>query len=244
MFILSGRFDPVAGHRIEAALAFQERRLRNDKDAAYQTSFNQRLADALETLVCAEPGDQEPLGATLISTADWDAVNQKLAEARLLDGTPLPLDEAMRLACNADVIPAVFDRKSLELRVGRKLRSASEAQRAALIIRDQRCIGCGQSAAWCEVHHIHEWSKGGPTDIDNLVLVCIPCHHQIHDDNWDVHRHRNGRYELRPPPRSGYVDPFPNSPEDHPPPIRRPCGKTSNNGLAKSTSQSVLVGIG
>ncbi|MCQ3812403.1 MAG: HNH endonuclease [Acidimicrobiia bacterium] len=221
MFILSGRFDPVAGHRIEAALAAQERRLRNDKDAADQTSFNQRLADALETLVCAEPGEQKPLGATLIITADWNAVNQRLAETRLLDGTPLPIDEAMRLACNADIIPVVFDRESLELWVGRKLRSATEAQRAALIVRDQHCIGCGRSAAWCEVHHIHEWSKGGPTDIDNLVLVCTPCHHQIHDENWQVRRGREGNVELRPPPEPDRSEPLlPDTPNRSFPPQR------------------------
>lgn len=217
MFILSGKFDPVAGHRIEAALAAKERSLRNDKDAADQTSFNQRLADALESLVCSEPGDSKPLGANLILTADWDAVNQQMADARLLDGTPLPMGEALRLACDADILPVVFDRKSQELWVGRKVRSATEAQRAALIVRDRHCIGCGQSATWCEVHHIHEWSRGGPTDLDNLVLLCTPCHHQVHDDNWAVHRRRDGTYELRPPPKPENSEPFPDAPPSQQP---------------------------
>lgn len=203
MFILNGRFDPVAGNRIEAALADEERRLRNDKSdkaAADQATFNQRLADALENLVCAESGDRKPQGTTLVVTADWDSLNQKLADARLLDGTPLPLSEALRLGCNADILPALFDTEGQELWLGRKYRSATEAQRAALIVRDKHCIGCGRSAAWCEVHHITEWFRGGLTDIDNLVLVCTSCHHSIHDDGWVVHRNKNGTYELRPPP--------------------------------------------
>jgi hypothetical protein len=203
MFILNGRFDPVAGNRIEAALADEERRLRNgngDKAAADQASFGQRLADALENLVCAEPDGRKPQGTTMVVTADWDALNQKLADARLPDGTPLPLSEALRLGCNADILPALFDAKGQELWVGRKYRSATEAQRAALIVRDEHCIGCGRSAVWCEAHHIVEWFRGGSTDIDNLVLVCISCHHSIHDDGWTVHRCRNGTYELRPPP--------------------------------------------
>ena len=84
MFILNGRFDPVAGNRIEAALADEERRLRNsngDKAAADQATFNQRLADALENLVCAESGDRKPQGTTLVVTADWESLNQKLADA-------------------------------------------------------------------------------------------------------------------------------------------------------------------
>ncbi len=203
MFILNGRFDPVAGNRIEAALADEERRLRNDKSdqaAADQATFNQRLADALENLVCAESGDRKPQGTTLVVTADWDSLNQKLANARLLDGTPLPLSEALRLGCNADILPAIFDTQGQELWVGRKYRSATDAQRDALIVRDKHCIGCGRSAAWCEVHHIVEWFRGGLTDIDNLVLVCPSCHHSIHDDGWVVHRNKNGTYELRPPP--------------------------------------------
>ncbi len=216
MFILNGRFDPVAGNRFEAALADEVRRQRNASDAGDQTAFQQRMADALENLVCADAKDRKPQSTTLILTADWDALNQKLADARLLDGTPLPVSEALRLACNADVVPTVFDTKTQELWVGRKHRLATEAQRAALIIRDKHCIGCGRSAVWCEAHHIEEWLSGGPTDIDNLVLVCKSCHHNIHDDGWVVYRNRNGAYELRPPP-SPYADLLPGQARSGPP---------------------------
>ncbi|WP_419925658.1 DUF222 domain-containing protein [Candidatus Poriferisocius sp.] len=201
MFILNGRFDPVAGNRIEAALADEVRRQRNDSKAGDQTAFDQQMADALEHLVCADTKDRKPHGTTLILTAEWDALNHKLADARLLDGTPLPVDEVLRLACNADIVPTVFNTQGQELWVGRKHRLATEAQRAALIIRDKHCIGCGRSAVWCEAHHIQEWLKGGRSDIDNLVLVCKSCHHNIHDDGWVVSRDRNGAYELRPPPK-------------------------------------------
>ena len=212
MLILNGRFDPVAGNRIEAALADEVRRARNDQSGAAaddQISFGQRMADALENLVCADAGDRKPHGTTLILTADWDALNQKLADARLLDGTPLPRSEALRLACNADILPSVFDAAGQELWVGRKLRLATEAQRAALIIRDKHCIGCGRSAVWCEAHHIEEWLTGGRTDMDNLVLVCKGCHHSIHDDGWTVHKRSNGTYELRPPPEPEHLGPGP-----------------------------------
>ncbi len=223
MFILNGRFDPVAGNRFEAALAAEERRLRNADKSAEQTAFDQRLADALESLVCADVSDAKPQGTTLVLTAEWDMVNCKIADVRLPDGDPLPMGEALRLACNADILPCVFNAKNQELWMGRKHRLATEAQRAALIVRDKHCIGCGRSAVWCEAHHIIEWQKGGRTDIDNLVLVCTSCHHNIHDDGWEVHRRSDGAYELRPPPRPyAHLRPWrsrPDTPSQEPDPF-------------------------
>jgi len=200
MFILNGRFDPEAGNRIEAALAAEERRLRKEENSDNLTAFEQRLADALESLVCADTSVRRPQGTTLVVTAQWDAANGKMADVRLPDGDLLPMGEALRLACDANILPCVFNTAGQELWVGRKHRSATEAQRAVLIARDKHCIGCGTSAVWCEAHHITEWFKGGPTDIDNLVLVCASCHHNIHDDGWSVCRRHDGTYELRPPP--------------------------------------------
>ena len=213
MYDLYGRFDPEAGNRIEAALAAQERRIRAQQDGAAETTFGQRMADALEHLVCAEPENRRPQGAKLILTADWDQINQQMADARLLDGTTLTKAEALRLACDADLLPSVFDTKFQTLDVGRKIRSATDAQRAALIIRDKHCIGCGKSAVWCEAHHIISWQQGGPTELDNLVLVCTACHHDIHDRNWAVTKCTDtGKYELQP---MLDPDPFSSHPEDH-----------------------------
>ena len=239
MYILNGRFDPEAGNRIETALAAEERRLRNYDNSADQATFDQRLADALENLVCADTGGSKPQGTTLILTAQWDMINNQIGEVRLPDGDLLPMSEALRLACNADVLPCVFNTKNQELRVGRKHRLATEAQRAALIVRDKHCVGCGRSAVWCEAHHIQEWFKGGRTDIDNLVLVCTSCHHNIHDDGdgtWEVHRRSDGTYELRPPSKpyadlrpwqsktdkpSQQTDPFPETGISKTPPLDR-----------------------
>ncbi|MCY4458258.1 MAG: HNH endonuclease, partial [Acidimicrobiaceae bacterium] len=53
---------------------------------------------------------------------------------------------------------------------------------------------------WCQAHHIIWWSNNGPTNLENLVLVCNDCHHKIHDDGWQVHKHPNtGKYQLKPP---------------------------------------------
>ena len=53
---------------------------------------------------------------------------------------------------------------------------------------------------WCISHHIIEWQHDGPTQPDNLVLVCHPCHDKIHHNNWHVEKHPDAaRPYLRPP---------------------------------------------
>lgn len=204
MFVVSGEYDPVTGNRIAIALSDKERELWRKEDPKNRRTPKQRMADALAELIL-EPKSGHPPRTALLVIADYDAVQQELVNARLCDGTPIPVGELRRLACDADILPAVFRAKTQELWLGRKRRVATEAQRAALALRDKGCIGCDANPAWCQAHHIQPWSWGGPTNLDNLVLVCARCHHNIHDDGWEVAKcSTSGRYDLRPPP-----DPFP-----------------------------------
>ncbi|MCY3968049.1 MAG: HNH endonuclease, partial [bacterium] len=54
-------------------------------------------------------------------------------------------------------------------------------------------------------HHIQHWAHGGQTNLDNLVLVCTSCHHNIHDNGWQITQNQDGRYNLHPPPKP-YAD--------------------------------------
>ena len=204
MFVLSGEFDPITGAQIATVLSAKERELWNREDPRTRRTPQQRMADALAELIL-EPEEGKAKGTALMVIADYDVINQELANARLADGTPIPMGELIRLACDADILPGVFRYATQEMNLGRKRRSATETQRAALIYRDKECIGCGASALWCQAHHVRYWSDGGPTNLNNLVLVCPKCHHKIHDDGWDARFNTNTRHwELNPPP-----DPFP-----------------------------------
>ena len=200
MFNLSGEFDPVTGAKIDTALAVKERELWNAEDPNDRRTPQQRMADALAELIL-EPEKGKAQGTALMVVADYDVINQELTNARLADGTPIPMDELVRLACDADLLPGVFRAATQEMNLGRKRRTASDAQRAALIYRDKQCIGCGASAHRCFAHHVQFWRHGGPTDFANLVLVCNKCHHNIHDDHWQVTHHPdNGHWKTQPPP--------------------------------------------
>jgi hypothetical protein len=52
--------------------------------------------------------------------------------------------------------------------------SVTAAQRRALAARDRGCIarGCSRPPAFCDAHHLTARADGGPTTLDNLVLLC------------------------------------------------------------------------
>ena len=183
MFVLGGEFDPTTGAHIDTVLAEKVRDLWNAEDPKARRTPQQRMADALAELIL-EPKKGKARTVALMVVADYDVINQELINARLADGSSIPMDELVRLACDADILPGVFRSATQEMNLGRKRRTATDAQRAALIYRDKECIGCGASAHRCFAHHVQFWSNGGPTDFANLVLVCNDCHHSIHDHDW------------------------------------------------------------
>lgn len=68
--------------------------------------------------------------------------------------------------------------RRIDIDRGRNGRLAAAIQRLVLYAAHGGCTfpGCEQSAAKCQGHHMVEWSRGGPTTVDNLALVC-PIHH-------------------------------------------------------------------
>ena len=219
MFVLSGEFDQITGARIATALTAKERQLWHREDPNDRATPQQRMADALAELVCQPAGDGRSAGTDLLVIADFDVLKQSLGNPRLADGSPIPIVELHRLALEANLLPSIFDTTTQDMWLGRRLRTASEAQRIALIARDQHCIGCAANPLWCRAHHIVWWSKNGPTDLENLALVCDDCHHKIHDHGWEVHKHpKTRKYYLKPPNTDDPADPTP--PAQHAKPSR------------------------
>lgn len=161
MTVLYGRFDPVTGARIETAVSRMMTELWHEEDPQNRATSGQRMADALAQLLTRE-GNGRSQDVRLLLIADYDTVSQQLTDARLADGTPLPAKTLRRLACDAQILPAIFAGPSVPLNLGRARRTASGTQRAALIARDKHCVGCGAKASWCQAHHIVHWEQGAP----------------------------------------------------------------------------------
>ncbi|MBM4557063.1 DUF222 domain-containing protein [Rhodococcus hoagii] len=126
--------------------------------------------------------------------------------ARLPHTGPPSIATARRLACDCHLTPIVMD-DGVPLNLGRTSRTVSKKQRRALIARDHGCAfpGCGTPPAHCEGHHVKHWADGGPTDLDNLVLLCRYHHQLLHHSHWGV-RIGADRHPWFTPPST--VDPF------------------------------------
>jgi hypothetical protein len=135
----------------------------------------------------------------LVTQADLD----RRAGVGFIEGqtAPISLESVERQACDGGLIPVLFSDDGQALNLGRSQRLHSAKQRVAIAVRDGGCLApdCERPPSWCEVHHIHEFGKGGATDLADGVLLCRHHHMLVHNNHWRVER-REGRYWFVPPP--------------------------------------------
>jgi hypothetical protein len=124
-----------------------------------------------------------------------------------IDGiqTPVPASIAHRIACTGAVQKIVFDNAGRIVRLGSKERLFNTHQRKAIAARDGGCVipGCSIRASWCEIHHVTDHAKGGPTHTDNGVMLCWWHHHNLERSGWGI-RITRGIVETKAPP---WIDP-------------------------------------
>ena len=220
MMCLFARFDPATGNSIKKAFQNEVDRLwradgGRDGTPDEVRSPDQRGSDAVSALLI----QPESVGVGENSATRrphprfqvhirLDAGRCRAGDpggtAELIDGTPLPQEVVERIACEAAFVGAVFGADGSVLWQGRSVRTATDAQWSALISRDGGCVICAADPAHCQAHHINPWSPpgGGPTDIDNMVLVCNSDHHLIHDHGHEL-AGVGGKWALKPPESHG-----------------------------------------
>lgn len=197
MWHLHADFDFLVGRQISTLLAAAERAVRQ-RDESVDDTFPQRNADALCDLIV---GRQRP-HANLVIAADYDIITGQLTNPRLDDGTPISANQLAELAADAKILPAVFNSDWSQLALGR-VRSASEAQRIVLAIRDGGCIACATHSERCHAHHIEYFEDDGNTDVPNLASLCEPCHRDHHQRHWPIETPPDGRPRRAPPNSEG-----------------------------------------
>ncbi len=168
--------------------------------------MGQAFCDLLERI----PHDWLPttggVSATVVVLLDYDKLLTGLGTAHLDTGQAISASTARRLACEAGIIPAVYQRvigsRPVVLDMGRRTRFHTEHQRIALDIEQGGCTSetCDRPAGWCHAHHDIPWSQGGDTSLTNGRLLCPFHHRKAHDPHYDMHHlpHRQVSFHRRP----------------------------------------------
>ena len=190
MYVLRAELDPDTGARVFNAI--------DAELAALVAGEGDRSADrsklaavALANLVAGghqatRPGVAE-IGLIVDERTICDGAHEHTV-CELTDGTPVAAETAQRIACDAHIVPVVVDAAGNVLNVGRGQRLANRQQRMALRAMYRNCgFGdCDVAFARCEIHHLHEWERGGRTDLSNLVPICSHHHHLVHEGGWQL----------------------------------------------------------
>jgi hypothetical protein len=134
---------------------------------------------------------------TLVVICNEESLRGKLEDAGLgytLDGEPTPASELRRMACNANILPAVMNGAGQILDWGREHRTATDIQRLALLTMYGGCIidGCTCPTQFLEIHHLLEWDRGGLTNLDAMAPLCKGDHARGHAERWTYARGPDG----------------------------------------------------
>ncbi|MDA3627918.1 DUF222 domain-containing protein [Saccharopolyspora sp. WRP15-2] len=209
MLVIKARLDRETGAKFVEALrplAAPRPETNGEKDPR---TVGQRNADGFAAMVdLALDSDQMPRTGGqrphLTVTIDFDDLKNRLTSEMpgLLTTTEQSItpENIRRIACDAEVLPMVLGSDSLPLDVGTAQRTAPTHIRAALLQRDGVCAfpSCDRPPGTPQAHHIEHWVDGGPTEINNMVMLCPHHHRRIHDQHWSITM-RRGRPMFTPP---------------------------------------------
>ncbi|MET0134258.1 MAG: DUF222 domain-containing protein [Kibdelosporangium sp.] len=123
---------------------------------------------------CPDLSTHNGMKTEIALTVSLEALQNAVDGTVLPGGARLTVLEARRIACDAHVLPAVTGGDSQPLDVAVPGCVVPAHIRRALVSRDQGCAfpSCDRPASICHSHHIRGRLKGGPTQLNNLVLLC------------------------------------------------------------------------
>jgi Domain of unknown function (DUF222)/HNH endonuclease len=190
MFCVDAILDPESGAALKTALESLAKRLGPDDDRSHK----QRMADSVGELVHhamdegrlpRRNGVKPHINLTTTLEGVKSEVGAPPADLEL--SLPISTRTLERIACDC-TMSRVLLADSMVIDVGRATRVVSAPTRRALRARDHGCRwpGCDRKVDWSTPHHIVAWSRGGPTLLSNLVLLCYFHHRLVHEGEWQV----------------------------------------------------------
>ena len=121
---------------------------------------------------------------------------------------PIPVSMARDLASDS-FLRLAFHRAGDIRAVSHFGRTINRNLRTALVFRDRCCVVPGCSTSYgLEIDHIRPFAEGGPTELDNLALLCHHHHHLKTNEGWTLARTGDGpdgrpTWEFSPMPPFG-----------------------------------------
>ena len=160
--------------------------------AAEERTHAQKQHDALAVLLtaAAASGALPTLGGAaptlVVSVRAEDLANGRGYAHLPGDDEPISLAAARHIACTGAVQRVVSGANGRIVSIETLDRVFNFHQRRAITLRDGGCVipGCHVPPQWCEIHHVEEHSRGGPTHTDNGVLLCWFHHRTIDSGGW------------------------------------------------------------
>lgn len=172
---------------------------RGDERAALVLHLHATRDAAPEPTTNSEPEPTNPRAAVEGGSREPRTAGP-LPLARLQDGPGIPGHVLERLTCAGRVRVVVHDPDHPHnvLDLGRSQRLVSDKQYRALLIRDGgHCRHPGCTSTWgLEAHHVRHWLSGGPTDMDNLLLLCRAHHAAHHAGEFSIRQLGHGRFRF------------------------------------------------
>jgi hypothetical protein len=117
-----------------------------------------------------------------VISAEWAAAQQGASPATAAWTGPQTRARMESVLCDGRLSRLFLDATGQVLRLESVNDEITAAQRRAVSGRDRRCVahGCNRPPAFCDVHHLISREDGGPTSLDNLVLLCRRHHVMWH----------------------------------------------------------------
>jgi hypothetical protein len=187
MVRVDGDLDPETGEILITALGAVMDAERRSGDGGDSRTPPQRRADAmgeicrqwLDRLDRPDVAGERP---HLTVTMDLEALERRSGAGEFDHSGPIRPETARRIACDASVSRVITRGSSEPLDVGRRTPVVPAGLRRAVVARDRTCRfpGCDRPHHWCDAHHVVHWADGGPTALQNLLLLCRRHHRLVH----------------------------------------------------------------
>ncbi len=174
-----------------------------------ERTSSQKRHDAFAAILnlAAKSSDMPQLGGapvTVLIQVSEDEIRKPYGTAWVQDAhgrfDRMPASGARHAACAGALQHFTMTKNGKIKELGTPHRIFNANQRRVIAVRDGGCVipGCSIPSTWCEIHHLLPHSEGGPTHVENGVMLCWYHHRSLEETGWEL-RVKEGQVQTRAP---------------------------------------------